>query len=90
VAELELLRLRDWLGEACCRGVAEDEACVIRRVGVEISKAYCWSAPLNVVVWLMLGSCSKLPCDEFDAMMVLALRDLVGHAQPFKHSRAMG
>lgn len=72
-AEPGLLRLRDWLGEPCCRGVAEDEARMIRRVGVDISKAYCCRAPLNVVVWLKLGSGFRLPCGTFNAMMVFAL-----------------
>ncbi len=61
------------MGEACCRGVAEDEARVMRRVGVDISKAYGCRAPLNVVVWLKLGSGFILPCDTFNAMMVFAL-----------------
>jgi len=72
-AELGLLRLRYWFDEACCRGVAEDEARVVRRVGVDISKAYCCKAPWNVVAWLKLGSRSILPCDTFNAMMIFAL-----------------
>lgn len=54
---------------------------MVWRVGVDISKAYCCRAPLNVVVWLKLGSGSRLPCGTFDAMMVFALKDLVENAQ---------
>ena len=72
-AKLGLLRLRDWLGKACCRRVAEDEARVVRRVRVDTSEAYGCRAPLNVVVWLKLGSGFILPCDTCDAMMVFAL-----------------
>lgn len=72
-AELGLLRLRDLFGEACCRGVAEDEARVVRRVGVDIPRAYCCRAPLNVGVWLKLGAMIRPPCDTLGAMIAFAL-----------------
>lgn len=49
-AEFGLLRLRDLLGEACCRGVAEAEARVVRQVGVDVSRAYFCRSPPNVVL----------------------------------------
>lgn len=54
--ELELLRLSDCFGVACCKGVVEVEARVTRRGETDVSNVYCCKAPWKSFRLLGTGS----------------------------------